>query len=337
MTGSPRASLQDLVRMRGLFTPTFISQDFTVLTGAALLTAATYVAVTKRRPTSTKDKVVLASGTGIFWYAGRYLFYGVRWGATSSIWLMDKVWPISSSSQWSPCPYDDPTRCDLYSVPVAQAPQILDKINHAQANNLHFTPVLHVIKTFVDQHPLILTTHLVFITVAGLLWPLQVWGTFRQENYGRHKVIGKVVMACMLGTYATASVITAGHLGSEDWAEKATGLGFALAISFSLYNLIMGVVAAKKKDIPAHRRHVARMIGVAYGVFPFKYLWLVLLGMTNVLTGQWAYAASIWLSSITGVVVSDWAFSSGALPAEDATKAKELQAPTSNMLSGKSE
>lgn len=51
---------------------------------------------------------------------------------------------------------------------------------------------------------------------------MQVWGTFRQENYGRHKLIGKVVMACMLGTYATASVITAGHLGSEDWAEKVS-------------------------------------------------------------------------------------------------------------------
>ena len=51
---------------------------------------------------------------------------------------------------------------------------------------------------------------------------VQVWGPFRQANYGRHKLIGKVVMACMLGTYATASVITLGHLGSEDWAEKVS-------------------------------------------------------------------------------------------------------------------
>lgn len=29
-------------------------------------------------------------------------------------------------------------------------------------------------------------------------------------------------MACMLGTYATASVITAGHLGSDEWAEKVS-------------------------------------------------------------------------------------------------------------------
>lgn len=118
---------------------------------------------------------------------------------------------------------------------------------------------------------------------------------------------------------------------------QATGLGFAVSISFSLYNLIMGVVAAKKHDIPAHRRHVIRMIGVAYGVFPFKYVWLVLLGMTNVLTGTWAYAASIWLSSLTGVLVSDWAFSSGALPTEDTAKYRQLKAPAGDMVSGKSE
>lgn len=120
-------------------------------------------------------------------------------------------------------------------------------------------------------------------------------------------------------------------------AMQATGLGFAASIAFSLYSLTMGVVAAKKKDIPAHRKHVIRMIGVAYGVFPFKYLWLTLLGLNNVITGQWAYAASIWLSSITGVLVSEWAFL-GALPPEDAVKARELQAAAGDsQLSGKAE
>ena len=57
---------------------------------------------------------------------------------------------------------------------------------------------------------------------ANMVASLQVWGPFRQENYGRHKIIGKVVMACMLGTYATASVIALGYLGSDDWAEKVT-------------------------------------------------------------------------------------------------------------------
>ena len=118
---------------------------------------------------------------------------------------------------------------------------------------------------------------------------------------------------------------------------QATGLGFAASITFSLYSLTMGVVAAKKKDIPVHRKHVIRMIGVAYGVFPFKYLWLTLLGLNNVITGQWAYAASIWLSSITGVLVSEWAFL-GALPAEDAVKTRELQAAAGDsQLSGKTE
>ena len=121
-------------------------------------------------------------------------------------------------------------------------------------------------------------------------------------------------------------------------AMQATGLGFMAGIAFSLYSLTMGVVAAKNKDIPAHRRHVLRMIGVAYGVFPFKYMWLTLLGMTNVITGHWVYAASVWLSSITGVLVTEWAFS-GALPDEDAAKARQLQGQTAagDVLSGKSE
>lgn len=53
MSGLTRASLQDLIRERGLFTPTSIAQDFTVLTGATLLTAAIYVAVTKKKPKGT--------------------------------------------------------------------------------------------------------------------------------------------------------------------------------------------------------------------------------------------------------------------------------------------
>lgn len=50
--------------------------------------------------------------------------------------------------------------------------------------------------------------------------PMQVWGPFRQESYKRHKIIGKIVMASLLGAYATASVIALGLLGSDEWAEK---------------------------------------------------------------------------------------------------------------------
>lgn len=148
------------------------------------------------------------SSSAIFWYAGRFLFFGVRWGTASSIWLLDKLRPISPSSQWQPCP-TEPAQCDLHSVPlipqasatlhhgkmssssqtfackIAQhqsqtcfscnAIQGLDGAIHAQVNDLRFAPVLHTVKTFVEQHPLILTCHLCFIVVAGLLWSLQVW------------------------------------------------------------------------------------------------------------------------------------------------------------------
>ena len=52
--------------------------------------------------------------------------------------------------------------------------QKLDKTAFAQAADLHFSPILHYIKTFVEHEPLMLYVHLLGITVAGFLWPLQV-------------------------------------------------------------------------------------------------------------------------------------------------------------------
>lgn len=74
------------------------------------------------------------------------------------------------------------------------------------------------------------TCHVLMAYAAAAL---QVWGPFRQENYGRHQIIGKVVMACVVGTYATASVIALGHLGSDDWAEKVSICPCCL-LSFSI-------------------------------------------------------------------------------------------------------
>lgn len=110
---------------------------------------------------------------------------------------------------------------------------------------------------------------------------------------------------------------------------QATGLGFVANISLSVFSLFKGVIAAKQKDIPTHRQHVIRMIGLAYGVFPFKYLWLTLLSTTDVISGEWTYAASVWLSCITGVLVTERAFL-GALPAEDAAKDRRLPVGASN-------
>ena len=86
----------------------------------------------------------------------------------------------------------------------------------------------------------------------------------------------------------------------------------------------MAVIAAKKKDIVTHRRNVIQMIGLAYGVFPFKYVWIVALAMTNLLAGDWLYGVSIYLSTITGVLVTNWALL-GKLPAEDAAHDRHLK------------
>ena len=48
---------------------------------------------------------------------------------------------------------------------------------------------------------------------------MQVWGSFRHESYTRHKVIGRIVMACMLGAYVPAAQIAYHHLTGETWPE----------------------------------------------------------------------------------------------------------------------
>ena len=89
---------------------------------------------------------------------------------------------------------------------------------------------------------------------------------------------------------------------------QAIGCSFSVHIVASIYSLIAALAAAKRRDIPTHRRHVIRMLGLAYGIFPTKYIWVGVLAISNVVSGTWAYATAIALSAITGVVVTDWAF-----------------------------
>ncbi len=87
-----------------------------------------------------------------------------------------------------------------------------------------------------------------------------------------------------------------------------TGLGFSANIAASVYSLLAAALAAKRKDIAQHKRHVIRMLGLAYGVFPTKYIWVYILAMGDLVTGTWVYAIAIWLSAVTGVLVTEWAF-----------------------------
>ena len=158
----------------------------------------------------------------------------------------------------------------------------------------------------------------------------------------RHKTIGRIVIASLLGSHVTAAVIAYRHIISDTWAEKVcltcsatqctvmmlthvdvaqsyfitslvcfllqvTGIGFAVNITASMYTALAGVIAAIRRDIPTHRRNVIRMIGLAYGVFPTKYIWVVILAMSNMVRGEWVYPLSVCLSTVTGVVVTEWA------------------------------
>ena len=82
------------------------------------------------------------------------------------------------------------------------------------------------------------------------------------------------------------------------FAVQVSGAGFAALIAAAGYNLAAGYAAARRRDIAAHQRCMVRMVGLAYGVFPFKHLYVVLASFF--LPGHWAYAAAVWLSSPTG-------------------------------------
>ncbi|BDA48301.1 hypothetical protein COCOBI_11-5610 [Coccomyxa sp. Obi] len=181
-------------------------------------------------------------------------------------------------------------------------------------SKLHFSTVIHYFSTFVQQHPGYLYAHLLFIVLAGVLWPLQIWGGFRSQSYRRHRIIGRIALMSMVLAMVTASRYALFHLAEESLAEKVTGLGFAARIVAVLYNAAAGYMAARRRDIVMHRQCMVRMVGLAYGVLPFKQLFAAFPPF-NYLPGQWAYAAAVWLSSPVGMFLTEWAFASGNLPA----------------------
>ena len=85
---------------------------------------------------------------------------------------------------------------------------------------------------------------------------------------------------------------------------QVTGLGFGVQITAVLYSLVAGYRAALRRDIRKHQQHVIRMIGLAYGVFPFKQIFTAL-PFLNYMPGEWTYATSVWLSSITGMILTE--------------------------------
>jgi hypothetical protein len=82
---------------------------------------------------------------------------------------------------------------------------------------------------------------------------------------------------------------------------QVSGAGFAALIATAGYNLAAGYAAAKRRDIATHQRCMVRMVGGAYGVFPFKQIFVVL--SSFVLPGHWAYAAGVWLSWPIGAML----------------------------------
>jgi hypothetical protein len=51
---------------------------------------------------------------------------------------------------------------------------------------------------------------------------MQIWHSFRSEDYKRHRMIGRLVVLNMVGALISASAFTIDHLRSDSLAEKVT-------------------------------------------------------------------------------------------------------------------
>lgn len=257
------------------------------------------------RQAGVKDGVLLLSGAVIFWYGGRFLFYGVRWGVNSTFFLAEPlVRSITPEKRWVQCPAAEPRACEIQYCYTDKGRQ--------QNVTQHFATIVHYYETFVHIYPALIMVHLICIVTAGVLWPLQLWGRFRTSNYRRHAVLGYATFASLLGALSTAAVFSLHHVRGSSLGEKATGIGYLAIIGTAVYNIVVGFSAARKRDINRHNRCVLRVIGLCYGVFPFKQMFAAF-PLLNLLPGFWPYTAAVALSAATGVLVTERVFG-GLLP-----------------------
>ena len=63
-------------------------------------------------------------------------------------------------------------------------------------------------------------------------------------------------------------------------AWQAAGLGFAVHILATCICVASGYAAARRGHICEHRQCMVRMMGLAYGVLPFKQMYVAALSLT---------------------------------------------------------
>ncbi|GIE95265.1 DUF2306 domain-containing protein [Paractinoplanes rishiriensis] len=161
----------------------------------------------------------------------------------------------------------------------------------------------------IGTQALPIVVHIVSVTVFSLLGAFQFAPGFRRRNRGWHRIAGRTlvpsgVVAALSGLWLTFALPP----GAFD-SQILTGVRVAVA-TFMTGSLLMGFVAVRRRDFPAHRAWMIRgyAIGVAAGTQAFtSAAWLVAIGPVTT-TGRTVTMTGAWLLN---AAVAEWVIRRG--------------------------
>ena len=145
-------------------------------------------------------------------------------------------------------------------------------------------------------HPRELTFHAVTGSIALMVGPWQLWPALRATRPSLHRWLGRiyvadVMVACLFATLLMPTVST----------------GLPAASAFATVGVIwggsaiLGFLAIRRRDIPAHRRWMLRSFAMAFAAVTIRFYFhpAKALGIPF----EYTYPASLWLAILTNIVM----------------------------------
>jgi hypothetical protein len=113
-------------------------------------------------------------------------------------------------------------------------------------------------------HPVALVTHIVGATVFALVGALQFVPRFRRRHRGWHRRAGRVLIAAGLGVAGSALWITLFYAPQPGTGPLLVGLRLVFGPALAAC-LVLGFLAIRRRDIPAHRAWMIRAYAIGLG------------------------------------------------------------------------
>jgi uncharacterized membrane protein YozB (DUF420 family) len=140
----------------------------------------------------------------------------------------------------------------------------------------------------------------VFVTIL----PFQLWTGLRELYPRAHRVSGRVAAVCGAG-FAFTGVVLPFAMPARTFGERSfmAGAGTGLAVL-----LWLGVAAARRGDLEAHRRWMLWVTAFALGPLTQRVMLLFLLALgVDSMTRLWdLFNSSLWFSLVVNVAVAQW-------------------------------